>query len=89
MRVAAAFLLAFGLSGCVAKTALDIVTLPVRAAGTAVGAVGSGVDAVTTSQSESDQKLGRKIRKQEECIGREQKKAAKQDREPDYSRCER
>ena len=89
MRVAVAFLLAFGLSGCVAKTALDIVTLPVRAAGTAVGAVGSGVDAVTTSQSEFDQKLGRKIRKQEECIGREQKKAAKQDREPDYSRCER
>ena len=89
MRVAAALLFAFALSGCVAKTALDIVTLPVRAAGTAVGAVGSGVDAVTTSQSESDQKLGRKIRKQEECIGREQKKAAKQDREPDYSRCER
>lgn len=89
MRVVAAFILAFSLSGCVAKTALDIVTLPVRAAGTAVGAVGSGVDAVTTSQSEADQKRGRQIRKQEECIGREQKKAARQDREPDYSRCDR
>jgi hypothetical protein len=89
MRVAAVVLLAFSLSGCVAKTALDIATLPVKAAGTAVGAVGSGVDAVTTSQSEADQKLGRKIRKQEECMGREQRRAQKQHREPDYSRCER
>jgi hypothetical protein len=89
MRVAAVVLLAFTLSGCVAKTALDIATLPVKAAGTAVGAVGSGVDAVTTSQAESDQKLGRKIRKQEQCMGREQRRAQKQEREPDYSRCER
>jgi hypothetical protein len=75
-------LLAFSLSGCVAKTALDIATLPVRAAGAAV-------DAATTSQAEADQKLGRKIRKQEECMGREQKRAGKQGREPDYTRCER
>ena len=78
----AAALLAFALSGCVARTALDIATLPVKAAGAAV-------DAATTSQAEADQKLGRKIRKQEECMGREQKRADKQDREPDYSRCER
>jgi hypothetical protein len=81
-EVLAAALLAFSLSGCVAKTALDIATLPVRAAGAAV-------DAATTSQAEADRKLGRKIRKQEECLGREQKRAEKQDREPDYSRCER
>ena len=77
-----ALLLAFGLSGCIARTALDIATLPVKAAGAAV-------DAATTSQAEADQKLGRKIRKQEECMGREQQRAAKQDREPDYARCER
>lgn len=90
MRLAAtAALIAFSLTGCVAKTALDIATLPVKAASTAVGAVGSGVDAVTTSQAEADQNLGRKIRKQEECMGREQRRAQKQEREPDYSRCER
>ena len=77
-----ALLLALSLSGCIARTALDIATLPVKAAGAAV-------DAATTSQAEADQKLGRKIRKQEECMGREQKRAEKQDREPDYTRCER
>ncbi|WP_191992951.1 hypothetical protein [Sphingomonas parva] len=87
MRVALPLsLLALGLAGC---SAADIVTLPVKAASTAVGAAGSAVDAVTTSQAEADQKLGRKIRKQEECMGREQKKARKHDREPDYSKCER
>ena len=79
-------LLAVGLGGC---TAAKIVTLTVKAASTAVGAAGSAVDAVTTSQAEADQKLGRKIRKQEECMGREQKKARQQNREPDYERCER
>ena len=36
--------LPLALSGCLAKTAVDVVTLPVRA-------VSAGVDAVTTSQS--------------------------------------
>jgi hypothetical protein len=56
-------LLPFTLSGCivgaVASTAVDVVTLPVRA-------VSAGVDAVTTSQSERDEKLGRELRKQDE-----------------------
>ena len=82
MRILLASALSLTLTGCVAKTALDVVTLPVKAASAAV-------DAATTSQAEADQKLGRKIRKQEECMGREQKKARRQDREPDYSRCER
>ena len=86
MRLALAPLLVLGLAGC---TVADVVTLPVKAASTAVGAAGSAVDAVTTSQAEADRKLGRKIRKQEECMGRELKRAEKQDREPDYSRCER
>lgn len=56
------------LSGCmvgtVAKTAVDVVTLPVKA-------VSAGVDAVTTSQKEADEKRGREIRKEEERRGKE------------------
>ena len=55
---------ALALSGCmVAKTAYDIVTLPVKVAS-------AGVDAVTTSQSEADEKRGRELRKQDEERGR-------------------
>ena len=59
------------LSGCLARTAVDLVTLPVKAAGTAVNAVGAGVDAVTTSQAEADQARGRQVRREEERLGRE------------------
>jgi isocitrate lyase len=56
------------LSGCVvgtiAKTAVDVVTLPVKAAS-------AGVDAVTTSQAEADQKRGRELRKQEQEQGKQ------------------
>jgi uncharacterized lipoprotein YajG len=56
------------LSGCIvskiADTAVDVVTLPVKAAS-------AGVDAVTTSQAEADQKRGRELRKEEERRGRE------------------
>ena len=51
------------LSGCLAKAALDVATLPVKVAS-------AGVDAVTTSQSEADQKRGREIRKREERVGK-------------------
>ena len=57
-------------SACLAKTAVDIVTLPVRAAS-------AGVDAVTTSQSEADEKRGRELRKAEEKAGREARAAEK------------
>lgn len=64
------------LSGCVvgtvASTAVDVVTLPVRAAS-------AGVDAVTTSQSERDEKLGRQMRKQDEERGKQYRLA--------YERC--
>ena len=60
-------LLPFALSGCVvgtvASTAVDVVTLPVKLAS-------AGVDAVTTSQSERDEKAGRELRKQDEERGR-------------------
>ena len=50
--------------GTVAKTAVDVATLPVKVAS-------AGVDAVTTSQAEADQKRGREIRRQEEERGRQ------------------
>jgi hypothetical protein len=60
--------LPLALTGCVvgtvAKTAVDVVTLPVKAAS-------AGVDAVTTSQKEADEKRGRELRKQEEERGRQ------------------
>lgn len=54
---------ALALQGCLAKTAVDVVTLPVKAAS-------AGVDAVTTSQSEADRNRGREIRQREERLGR-------------------
>lgn len=53
--------LAIPLSGCIASTAADLVTTPVRVAGKAV-------DLATTSQSESDEKRGRELRKREERL---------------------
>ena len=55
--------------GTVARTAVDVATIPVKVAS-------AGVDAVTTSQSEADQKRGRELRKQEERRGREARLAA-------------
>jgi hypothetical protein len=66
--------LPLALTGCVvgtvAKTAVDVVTLPVKVAS-------AGVDAVTTSQAEADQKRGREIRRQEEERGRQARLAEK------------
>jgi hypothetical protein len=55
--------------GTVAKTAVDVATLPVKA-------VSAGVDAATTSQSEADEKRGRELRKQDEERGRQARLAA-------------
>jgi hypothetical protein len=61
MRILA-ILIFLMLGGCVVGTvagaAVDVVTLPVKAAS-------AGVDAVTTSQSEADEKRGREIRRAE------------------------
>ena len=54
------------LSGCLAKTVVDVATAPVRVAG-------KGVDMMTTSQSEADEKRGREIRKREERVGKLQR----------------
>jgi hypothetical protein len=64
------------LSGCVvgtvASTAVDVVTLPVKVAS-------AGVDAVTASESERDEKLGREMRRQDEERGKQYRLA--------YERC--
>lgn len=80
MRLLIVPALALVLPGCVAKTALDVVTLPVKIAS-------AGVDAVTVSQSEADEKRGRAMRKHEECLGKEARKADRQGREPDPDAC--
>jgi hypothetical protein len=68
MRIALVLALPLALAGCVvgtiAKTAVDVATLPVKA-------VSAGVDAATTSQSEADEKRGRELRKQDEERGRQ------------------
>ena len=56
--------------GSIAKTAVDVVSIPVKV-------VGSGVDAVTTSQSEADENRGRELRKQDEARARAERDAAK------------
>ena len=66
-------LLALLLPGCLARTAVDIVTLPVKA-------VGAGVDAVTTSQAEADQRRGRELREVEEREGREARRREREER---------
>ena len=59
------------LPGCVAKTLVDVATLPVRAGAKAV-------DLATTSQSEADEKRGRDLRKREEQLGKLERAYAKQ-----------
>ncbi len=62
-------LLAFGLSGCVAGTLVDVATAPVRAAGQVA-------DWATTSQDEADRARGREIRQREERLGELQREYA-------------
>jgi hypothetical protein len=68
------------LAGC---TVVDVVTLPVKVAKTGVNAVGAGVDAVTTSQSEADQKRGKQIRQREEKVGKLERDFARQSKKCD------
>lgn len=51
------------LSGCIARTAANVVTAPVRVTAKAV-------NLATTSQSEADEKRGRELRKREEELGK-------------------
>ncbi len=65
-------LAALMLGGCV-STAVAIVKAPFQLAGAAI-------DGVTTSQSERDEKRGRKLRKQEEAQAKSDAKIAKEHR---------
>lgn len=66
----------FLLGGCLAKTAVDLATAPVRVAGRAV-------DLATTSQSEADEARGRDMRRREEQLGKLERQYAREQR-----RCE-
>ena len=73
-RLAILIALPIALSGCItsiAKTAVDVVTLPVKV-------VSKSVDLATTSQSEADEKRGRDLRKAEEDAGKRARIAAEQ-----------
>ena len=65
MRVLLVPAAALCLNGCttIAKTAVDVATMPVKA-------VSKGADLMTTSQSEADEKRGRQMRKAEEDYGK-------------------
>ena len=64
---------ALSLQGCLAKTALNVATAPVKVAS-------KGVDLATTSQSEADQNRGREIRRREEKLGRLERNYEKQNK---------
>lgn len=51
------------LQGCVASVVKEVVTAPVKI-------VSKTADVMTTSQSESDEKRGRELRKREEVLGK-------------------
>ncbi|RYY26013.1 MAG: hypothetical protein EOP62_11035 [Sphingomonadales bacterium] len=57
--------------GCIAKTIVDVATLPVKA-------VSQGADWATTSQSESDRNYGKKMRKKEAAEGKARRAADEQ-----------
>lgn len=84
-RIIAVCLLAVPLSGCIARTAVAVVTAPVKV-------VSKGVDLATTSQSEADEKRGRALRQREERIGqleRMREKHAVRCAEGDAQACQR
>ncbi len=59
------------LSGCVvadvAKTAVDVVAVPVKV-------VGKGIDAALPSQKRADEKRGRELRKEDERRARDERR---------------
>lgn len=76
---------AFALQGCLAKTAVDVATAPVRLAGEAV-------DLATTSQAEADRNRGRELRQREERyqrLDREYGRQIKRCQDGDRRACDR
>lgn len=73
-RVLLVLLAGMALGGCVARTAANVVTLPVRAVGQVAE---TGWDATTTSQEEADRNRGREMRKAEERAEKERRRQEK------------
>ncbi len=65
--------------GCIAKTVVDVATMPVRAGAQAA-------DWATTSQDEADRNYGRKMREKEAREGKELRKLCK--KHPEDQRCQ-
>jgi hypothetical protein len=63
VKLVIVFLAPLMLGGCVAQLAADVITAPIKI-------VSKTADVLTTSQSESDQNRGKKLRKQEEELGK-------------------
>jgi hypothetical protein len=63
MRLIVSALLFVLLQGCVASIVSDVVTAPIKV-------VSKTADVLTTSQSETDEKRGRELRKREEALGK-------------------
>lgn len=76
MRIIFLSILCLALQACVAGTAAKIITAPVKVAG-------KGLDAVTTSQSEADEKRGRALREHEQRLGQLSKERDKESRKCD------
>lgn len=76
MRILIPLLAAPLLTGCLVRTAADVVTAPVRAGAQVV-------DWTTTSQDEADRNRGRAIREEEERLGREWRECM-EEHERDY-----
>lgn len=73
------------LSGCVTSLVKEVVTAPIKI-------VSKTADVLTTSQSESDEKRGREMRKREEALGklaRQRDKAREKCEDGDQEACER
>lgn len=79
--IAVVALLPLLVGGCLAKTVVNVATLPVRATSKAV-------DWTTTSQSEADRNYGRKMRKQEAREGRELKRQYQECRAQNRDDCD-
>ncbi|MFN3620733.1 hypothetical protein [Sphingorhabdus sp.] len=85
MRLILAMMSLVLLPGCVASVVGDIVTAPVKI-------VSKTADVLTTSQSESDEKRGRELRKREENLGklaRQRDKARERCADGDENACKK
>jgi hypothetical protein len=84
MRVLFAVSACLLLQGCVTSIVKDVVTAPVKI-------VSKTADVLTTSQSESDEKRGKEMRKKEERLGklaRDREKAVKKCDQGDGGACQ-